>query len=156
MANEIERKYLVKNDGWREHVLSRQRMKQGYLASGERATVRVRIAGDRAWLTIKGATRGISRSEFEYPIPVADAEQLLSEMVEQPYIDKTRYRVQEGPHTWEVDVFEGENRGLVLAELELGSEDEPFDLPAWAGEEVSADPRYYNARLARHPYRSWK
>lgn len=128
---------------------------QGYLSSDGKATVRVRIKGDGAYLTIKGATTGISRSEYEYLIPVADARAMMQELALYPAIDKTRYRVRCGKHLWDLDLFAGENEGLVMAEVELGSEDETFEMPEWAGEEVSGDRRYYNSYLSRHPYKHW-
>ena len=155
MATEIERKFLVTDDSWRADVESSSRIMQGYLSDGRNATVRVRIKGDNAYLTIKGATRGISRSEYEYPIPVADAEAMLGELAVSPAVDKLRYLVRCGEHLWELDVFSGENEGLVMAEVELASEDEPFRMPGWAGEDVSADLRYYNVNLARTPYKHW-
>jgi len=156
MGVEIERKFLVKDDSWRSDVESEAHLVQGYLADGDQATVRVRITDHVACLTIKGPTVGVRRSEYEYPIPLADAQAMLRELAVYPAIDKTRYQVRAGSHRWELDLFAGENAGLVLAELELGSEDEPFELPAWAGEEVSDDPRYYNVNLARNPYRQWR
>ncbi|WP_275099318.1 CYTH domain-containing protein [Sedimenticola hydrogenitrophicus] len=155
MALEIERKFLVVNDKWKDNILSEAVLKQGYIANQPNATVRVRIAGDSACLNLKSATKGISRSEFEYPIPLADAEQILAQLAEQPFIDKTRYKVRWGGHVWDLDLFAGENSGLIMAEVELSSEDEPFELPPWAGEEVSGDPRYYNANLVKHPYSQW-
>jgi adenylate cyclase len=155
MALEIERKFLVVNDKWQDNVLSEAVLKQGYIANQPNATVRVRIAGDSACLNLKSATKGISRSEFEYPIPLEDAEQILAQLAEQPFIDKTRYKVRWGGHVWDLDLFAGENSGLIMAEVELSSEDEPFELPPWAGEEVSGDPRYYNASLVKHPYSQW-
>ncbi|HEB97183.1 MAG TPA: CYTH domain-containing protein [Sedimenticola thiotaurini] len=155
MAIEIERKFLVTGDGWRDQVIGQDRLKQGYLCNRENATVRVRVGGGRALLNIKSATTGIRRAEYEYEIPLQEGEELLRTMARQPVIDKTRYRVRHGGHVWELDVFEGANRGLVIAEVELASEDEPFERPEWAGEEVSGDPRYYNASLIEHPYREW-
>lgn len=157
MGVEIERKFLVKDDSWRSAVESEAHLMQGYLAdgAGTTATVRVRVTGGAAYLTIKGTTPGIRRSEYEYPIPVADARTMLRELTMYSIIDKTRYRVRSGKHLWELDLFAGENAGLVLAELELGSEQEAFELPAWTGEEVSEDTRYYNANLARNPYKHW-
>ena len=155
MAVEIERKFLVKNDSWRSNVESQARVIQGYLASGTSATVRVRVKGLAAYLTIKGATSGISRAEYEYPIPVEDARAMLRDVALCPPIEKTRYRVRVGGHLWDLDLFAGENEGLVRAEVELGSEHVAFEMPGWAGEEVSGDPRYYNSYLARHPYRHW-
>jgi len=159
MGVEIERKFLVKNDSWRDHVESEMHLVQGYLAdgagAGAGATVRVRVAVDAAFLTIKGTTPGIRRSEYEYPIPLADAQAMLRELVMHSVIDKTRYRVRSGGRLWELDLFAGENAGLVMAELELGSEHETFELPPWVGRDVSEDPRYYNANLARNPYKRW-
>ncbi|MES9993952.1 MAG: CYTH domain-containing protein [Candidatus Thiodiazotropha sp.] len=155
MALEIERKYLVINEKWRDSIIKESVMKQGYLASQPNATVRVRISGSEARLTIKGSSRGISRSEFEYPIPLEDAQQLLDNHISGALIEKVRYRVQCGAHVWDLDVFDGANRGLVVAEVELGSEDEAFLVPEWAGEEVSMDSRYYNANLVSHPYCDW-
>ena len=155
MPVEIERKFLVKNDAWRAQVESEAHIMQGYLANTADLTVRARVKGDQAFLTIKGASRGISRSEYEYPIPVADAEQMLAVLSVSPPIDKVRYRVRVGGHVWDLDLFGGENQGLVMAEVELVAEDEAFEMPEWAGTEVSADPRYYNVNLARNPYKHW-
>lgn len=155
MATEIERKFLIKTDGWRDAVISETRLVQGYLVSQPGLTLRVRIAGGQAMLTLKGATSGISRAEYEYPIPLADAEAMLATLVVGPTIEKTRHCVRHGAHVWELDIFAGANAGLALAEIELGSPDEPFEHPAWAGAEVSDDPRYYNANLVRHPFRDW-
>lgn len=155
MALEIERKYLVINDKWKENILSESVLKQGYIAHQPNATVRVRIADSTAYLNIKSATTGITRAEFEYQIPLADAEQILEQVADSPFIDKTRYKVQWGNHVWDLDLFAGENQGLIMAEVELSSEDESFELPPWAGEEVSGDPRYYNASLVKHPYSQW-
>ena len=155
MAIEIERKFLVVGEGWRDHVEAETRLVQGYLSEEARTTVRVRIRGETAWLTLKGATQGISRLEFEYPIPVADAEILLRELAVSPLIEKTRYHVRHERHLWELDVFTGANAGLVLAELELTAVDEDFERPDWLGAEVSDDPRYFNVNLARHPYERW-
>ena len=155
MAIEIERKFLVVDDGWRDQVEDETRLVQGYLTEEARLTVRARIRGEMAWLTLKGASRGISRLEFEYPIPVADAETLLRELAVSPLIEKTRYCVRHGGRLWELDVFAGANAGLVLAELELERVDDAFERPDWLGTEVSDDPRYFNVNLARHPYRDW-
>lgn len=151
MADEIERKFRVA-DGWQPPNPGTT-YEQGYLC--EKPTVRVRIEGDRAKLTVKGATKGVTRSEFEYAIPVDDAEQMLRELCQQPTIKKRRHAVTHAGKTWEVDVFGGDNAGLVVAELELASEDEPFEKPDWLREEVSDDPRYYNVNLVAHPYKSW-
>ena len=155
MAVEIERKYLVKNESWRASIEAQAHIMQGYLANDDNASVRVRVKGDAAYLTIKGATSGISRSEYEYQIPVEDAETMLRELAIFPAIDKVRYSVRSGKHLWDLDLFSGENEGLVMAEVELASEDEDFQMPDWAGEEVSGDTRYYNVNLASNPYKSW-
>jgi adenylate cyclase len=155
MATEIERKFLVKNDTWRDQVESASRIAQGYLASEPRLTVRVRLRDEDAYLTIKGPTEGIGRSEFEYQIPPTDAKAMLRDLASMPPVEKVRHLIQIGPHTWELDVFEGSNAGLIMAEIELSAEDDAFELPGWAGTEVTGDPRYYNAYLAEHPFTSW-
>ena len=154
MSLEIERKFLVDTLLWRPGAGGIE-FRQGYLSSAKERVVRVRIAGDRAFITVKGETRNVTRPEFEYPIPVEDAAQLL-ELCERPLIEKTRYTERHGEHDWEIDVFRGDNDGLVLAEIELTSETEPFLRPAWLGPEVSRDPRYYNANLIKHPYKAWR
>lgn len=153
MATEIERKFLLRDTGFLQN-LSGERICQGYLSDAIDATVRVRLIGDQGFLTIKGRSQGISRREFEYPIPAPDAEQLLA-MCGASRIDKIRYRIPHAGHLWEVDVFSGANQGLVLAEIELASEDEAFARPDWLGEEVSHDPRYFNSQLSRQPFSSW-
>lgn len=155
MGIEIERKFLVKGDGWRSLGVGTVYC-QGYLASGKGVTVRVRIAGDTGYLTIKGATEGISRSEFEYVIPTPDAEEMLSTLCDRPLIEKVRYRIIQDDLTWEVDEFTGANQGLVMAEVELRDPNQIVELPDWIGEEVSHDPRYFNAYLAKNPFPSWK
>ena len=154
MAVEIERKFRTKGVDFLANQEG-ERLTQGYLSHDPRATVRLRVQGDRAWLTIKGKTHGASRSEFEYQIPTADAHAMLEEMCPQGVIDKTRYRIPVGEHVWEVDEFHGDNQGLVVAEVELDSEDQPFERPPWLGEEVTDDPRYYNSALSRTPYGQW-
>lgn len=154
MAQEVERKFLVCNDSWRPGA-SGTLFRQGYLSTDPARTVRVRLEGDRGMLTIKGLTRGIRRAEFEYPIPATEAATLLDTLCLQPLIEKIRYRLEFGGHLWEIDEFAGGNAGLVLAEVELSSEDEQVELPPWAGREVSSDPRYFNANLVRHPFRDW-
>ena len=156
MGTEIERKFLVKDDTWLPCVEGKTRILQGYLANDSTTTVRVRIRSDAAFLTIKGATAGISRSEFEYPIPVVDAESMLREMAISPVIEKVRYRVCCGAHVWDLDVFGGDNAGLVLVEVELDAEDAAFEMPDWAGKEVSDDSRYYNVNLAQRPFSRWR
>ena len=154
MGEEIERKFLVADDRWREGA-SGTRYRQGFLSTDPDRVVRVRIAGSKATLTIKGRTVGARRSEFEYPLPLEDAEELLDQLCMRPLIEKVRYTVVVGAHTWEVDVFEGDNEGLVVAEVELEREDEPFERPDWVGAEVTDDPRYFNANLIAKPFRLW-
>jgi len=153
MRMEIERKFLIKDESWRAEAGDGMACRQGYLVRDPQQTVRVRIMDGEGFLTIKGASEGLGRAEFEYNIPVSDAEELLQRCG--ALIEKMRYIIPFAGMTWELDVFAGENRGLVLAEIELESEDQPFDRPAWAGEEVTADPRYYNAYLAQHPFTAW-
>lgn len=155
MPIEIERKFLVHNENWRKSADGGVRFRQGYLIGGIQASVRVRIEGDHANLNIKGATLGVRRLEFQYPIPLDEANQLLDTLCEKPLIEKTRYTLRHGAHLWEIDLFEGDNAGLVVAEIELADEHEPFERPEWLGEEVSDDPRYYNVSLVKHPYREW-
>ena len=153
MPTEIERKFLVADDSWRDGSAG-VRISQGYLSQDPDRTVRVRIGGEGAWLTIKGRTEGITRAEFEYAIPVAEARELLV-LCLPTIIDKTRYRVSFGEHEWEIDVFHGENHGLVIAEVELVDEAIFPALPPWVGDEVSADSRYFNSCLAARPYANW-
>ncbi|MCG7990803.1 MAG: CYTH domain-containing protein [Candidatus Thiodiazotropha lotti] len=155
MALEIERKFLVINGKWKDSVVSEAVIKQGYLATTDHATVRVRVDGDEANINIKGRTVGISRREYEYPIPLEEAEELLDHLVSGAAIDKVRYKVRCGDHIWDLDLFHGANQGLVMAEVELSRVDERFVMPEWAGEEVSGDTRYYNANLVKHPFREW-
>ena len=154
MGTEIERKFRV-DPSWRPEGPG-VRFEQGYLSSHRDRTVRVRIEGDAARLTIKGPTVGISRVELEYPIPLADAQTMLRELCEKPHIAKTRYTVDVQGTRWEVDVFEGDNAGLVVAEVELEREDAPFARPPWAIEDVSHDARYFNANLVSAPYKTWR
>ncbi|RHU29309.1 CYTH domain-containing protein [Parabacteroides sp. TM07-1AC] len=155
MATEIERKFIVKGD-FSADVFDSQRIVQGYICSEPGRTVRVRIRGEKGFLTIKGPSdeKGLSRYEFEQEVPLADAEQLLK-LCEPGAIDKVRHLVRAGKHIWEVDVFHGANEGLVMAEIELASEDEVFEKPEWIGEEVSGDRRYYNSMLTKEPYTGW-
>ncbi len=155
MGIEIERKFLVTNDNWREAASAALPIKQGYLVGGKEASVRVRLQGDKANLNIKSATLGVRRQEFEYAIPLEEAELILTTLCQRPIIEKTRYLVSYANKQWEVDVFEGDNAGLIVAELELQDETEQFDPPPWLGEEVSDDPRYYNSCLSQHPYKDW-
>lgn len=155
MAVEIERKFLLVDEQWREQVLSQSTFCQGYLSRTPERTVRVRVADDRGWLTVKGLTRGLSRTEFEYEIPVDEAQQMLDQLCEQPIIEKWRYRVEFKGHLWEIDEFRGDNAGLIVAEVELTSEDEEFFRPHWLGREVTDDHRYFNSNLIEHPFKEW-
>ena len=154
MGLEIERKFLVQGDAWKtlgEPVFFRQ----GYLSSQKERTVRVRIEGDRAVITIKGKSVGATRGEWEYPIPMQDAAELLDGLCEHPLIEKYRRKITNGAHVWEVDEFLGANAGLVVAEIELGAEDEAFDQPEWVADEVTDDARYYNSNLIKQPFSGW-
>lgn len=155
MGIEIERKFLVNGTAWKENA-SAVSCCQGYLCPGSGVTVRVRIMGDQGYLTVKGRGDGLARQEYEYPIPVGDARELLDTLCVKPLIIKDRYRVVHDGLVWEVDEFAGENRGLILAEVELTSRNQTVTLPDWAGKEVSGDPRYYNASLVSNPYIRWK
>lgn len=154
MGTEIERKFLVVDDAWRGQGTATM-FRQGYLSTVKERTVRVRAAGEDGWLTIKGITVGATRTEFEYPIPVDDATAMLDELCEQPIIEKVRHVVEFDGTTWEIDEFSGVNKGLIIAEVELGSDDEEFTAPDWLGEEVTDDARYFNANLIAHPYTEW-
>ncbi len=156
MPIEIERKFLVTDDSWRKTAGEGIPIRQGYLVGEGLASVRVRLAGHQANINIKGRTLGVRRQEFEYPIPVADARILLDTLCAKPLVEKIRYTVWFEGHEWEVDVFEGANAGLVVAEIELKDEHEAFVRPPWVGKEVSDDPRYYNTELRKHPFREWK
>lgn len=155
MAREIERKYLVIDEGWRSSVQRERHIEQGYLAITDACAVRVRIAGRQANINIKNATLDIERQEYEYPVPMSDARELLDSMCAGRTLTKTRYWVAHQDHVWEVDVFEGANLGLVVAEIELRERHEHFAIPRWLGTEVSGDARYLNASLALAPYCSW-
>jgi adenylate cyclase len=154
MGKEIERKFLLENDSWRGQD-SGKRYRQGYLSTVKERTVRVRTTGDKAFLTVKGITVGASRSEYEYEIPVADANEMLDRLCERPLIEKTRHRISHAGLVWEIDEFEGENRGLITAEVELKDEHQSVTLPAWIGQEVTGDPRYFNANLVAKPFITW-
>ena len=155
MGVEIERKFLVVDDSWREAASAGMRYRQGYLSTEPGSSVRVRVCSDRAWLNIKSAPAGIVRREYEYEIPAADARAILEELCAKPLIEKTRFVVEHDGLAWEIDVFEGDNAGLVVAEVELESAGAAITLPAWAGEDVSGDVRYYNQRLVEHPWPGW-
>ena len=154
MAQEIERKYLVADGAWKDGATGTL-YRQGYLSSVKERTVRVRIAGGGAFLTIKGVNRGVTRTEFEYPIPLDDAAAMLDSLCEHPLIEKTRWVVPFAGFAWEVDEFHGENAGLVVAEVELPTAETKPELPPWVREEVSSDPRYFNSNLAKKPFKAW-
>lgn len=159
MAVEIERKFLLKNDGWKAQVTKTLHLKQGYLQSGleksQQSSVRIRISDHQANINIKSVDLSMVRQEFEYPIPLADAEQMLATLCDTGSVEKTRYHVPYGNHLWEVDIFSGDNEGLQMAEVELSAVDEDFKLPEWIGDEVTEDKRYYNIYLLKHPYKQW-
>lgn len=155
MATEIERKFLLKNDSWRTEANEGSMIRQGYLAGTEKSSIRVRVSGEKANINIKSATLDVTRQEYEYAIPLSEANEILDTLCEGPLIEKTRYHVQHDDHLWEVDEFYGDNQGLVVAEIELNSADENFERPDWVGEEVSDDTRYYNVCLVKHPYKDW-
>lgn len=155
MPKEIERKFLIKTDGWRrlgETVLIRQ----GYLSTDPARTVRVRLAGDRAWITVKGVSRGPERSEYEYTIPSTEAAEMLDTLCIRPVLEKRRTRIPIGDLIWEVDEFLGENAGLIVAEVELKSSDQQITPPAWAGREVTGDVRFYNSSLSKNSFSLWR
>ncbi len=154
MAVEIERKFLVIGDAWRS-LAEGKVYRQGYISTAGLTTVRVRVVGDQGYLTLKGAVQGITRPEFEYPIPKADADAILSTLCDRPFIEKTRYRIKHGDLCWEVDEFVGENQGLMLAEVELSDAEQSVELPDWIGVEVSGDPRYFNSNLVQNPFSRW-
>jgi adenylate cyclase len=155
MGFEIERKFLTCNEDWKQNAVGTL-YRQGYLSRDSSRSVRVRVSGQTAMLNIKGAKSTLSRVEYEYPISVKDAQHLLDELCERPLIEKTRYEIQFEGMLWEVDEFHGENEGLVVAEIELTSEDQAFAQPAWLGAEVSHDARYLNINLIQNPYSKWK
>ena len=156
MKTEIERKFLVENDGWRAVGGEGLSCEQGYISSDpEGATVRVRLIGGQGFLTLKGPTHGISRSELKYEIPAEEAKFMLRTFCGERIVSKTRFLLEVGGARWEIDLFAGRNKGLILAEIELDCEDQPFEKPDWLGEEVSDDFRYFNVALAQHPFVAW-
>lgn len=154
MAKEIERKFLVKGDGWRK-LAQGVHYRQGYLNSAKERTVRIRTIDNNAFITVKGPTVGVTRLEFEYAIPFEDCTTMLEQLAEKPIIEKTRYKIPFGGYVWEIDEFFGVNAGLIVAEIELPNENAVFEKPTWIGEEVSGDPRYFNSNLVKHPFTSW-
>lgn len=161
MAIEIERKYLVVNDNWRQNAVGKK-YRQGYLNETPGRTIRVRITEDASFITIKGKSaeqdqnNSLGKLEFEYVIPESDAQEILDKFSISQIVSKMRYRVEHEGFTWEIDVFDGENLGLIIAEIELETENQEYPLPSWIGKEVTADKRYYNAYLSQHPYSEWK
>lgn len=156
MGQEIERKFLVRGNGWQSDVRRTIRMRQGYLSEGITNSVRVRMENDEAYINVKSSRDGINRLEFQYPVPPEDAASMLDNVALRPLIEKTRHEVPVADHVWEVDVFEGDNEGLIVAEVELSDAKEPFERPEWVGDEVSQDRRYYNVSLRENPYKNWK
>ena len=154
MGTEIERKFLMKDASWRS-LAEGTKYRQGYLNSTKERVVRVRTIDDKGFLTIKGITTGATRVEYEYEIPDAEATAMLDDLCEKPLIEQNRYKIALGGFTWEVDEFFGENKGLIVAEVELESEDQQFEKPGWIGEEVTGDPKYFNSNLIQNPYRRW-
>jgi adenylate cyclase len=155
MGIEIERKFRLASDGWRAQVSQTTLLRQGYIANTPRASVRVRLAGDIGWLSVKAMTRALARAEYEAVIPAQEANEMLDRLCEGPLIEKWRHIVIYQGSKWEIDEFLGENAGLVIAELELSAEDAVFAVPPWLGAEVTHDERYYNFRLSQKPYRHW-
>jgi adenylate cyclase len=155
MGIEIERKFLLLNNDWQNDVSNKVKIVQGYLANTELSSIRIRLQGEIANLNIKSMQLGVCRSEFEYPVPVIEAENMLNKLCLRPLIDKTRYYIKHAAHIWEIDVFEAENFGLVVAEIELSTINEKFEHPPWLGKEVSDDERYYNVSLIKHPFKNW-
>ena len=154
MGKEIERKFLVKNDSFRS-LAKGTSYRQGYLNSAKERVVRVRTIDDKGFLTIKGITTGATRLEYEYEVPLKDADTMLDELCEKPLIEKNRYKISHEGFVWEVDEFFGENQGLICAEVELESEDQAYEKPEWIGEEVTGDPKYFNSNLIQNPYKNW-
>ncbi len=156
MPLEIEHKFLLKNDAWKTLASHSSKYRQGYLISDSKRSIRVRISEDKAWLNIKSATIGSCRQEYEYEIPITEGFEIINTLCEKPIIEKTRYFVPILQHTWEIDVFSGDNEGLIVAEIELSESNETFSIPEWVGKEVTLDRRYYNNNLCKNPYTFWK
>ena len=155
MAIEIEHKFLLVNDDWRKQINHSVKYRQGYLASQGTYSIRIRISNENAWLNIKSAIIGIHRHEYEYEIPLSDANEIINALCKKPIIEKTRHFVMNDGNKWEIDEFEGDNLGLIVAEIELTENGKYFSKPHWVGEEVTHDLRYYNNNLAIHPYLEW-
>lgn len=155
MAIEIERRFLVSGSQWRQSANTGTDYRQGYLSIDQERTIRVRVSNDGAYITVKGPMIGFIRSEYEYSIPTQDAEQMLQTVCLQPIIEKTRYRLTYQDVDWEIDEFHSQNRGLIVAEVELEAENQVFEPPEWIGEEVTENPRYLNSQLVAHPFLEW-
>lgn len=155
MPIEIEHKFLLANESWREEVSHTSEYQQGYLSSNPASSIRIRVSGTQAWINLKSATIGTYRQEYEYTIPVDDAKEIIENLCQKPLITKTRHFIIHQDHTWEIDEFHGENQGLCVAEIELTQVNDVFEKPAWLGKEVTDDLRYYNNNLAKHPYSKW-
>ena len=155
MPIEIEHKFLIKDDSWKQSIEKSIQYKQGYMISDNKRSVRIRISDQKSWLNIKSATIGTHRQEFEYEIPYNEGLEILGSLCEKPYIEKTRYIVKHQLHTWEIDVFSGDNEGLIVAEIELKTIGEAFEKPEWLGNEVTSERKYYNNSLCKEPYKNW-
>jgi len=155
MPIEIEHKFLIKDDSWKQSIEKSIQYKQGYMISDNKRSVRIRISDQKSWLNIKSATIGTQRQEFEYEIPYNEGLEILGSLCEKPYIEKTRYIVKHQLHTWEIDVFSGDNEGLIVAEIELKTIGEAFEKPEWLGNEVTSERKYYNNSLCKEPYKNW-
>lgn len=156
MAIEVEHKFLINNDSWRQQISHSARYSQGYLSSQPTSSIRVRISDTKAWLNIKSATRGTHRREYEYEIPLTDADEILHELCVKPFIEKIRHFILYEGYTWEIDEFLGDNAGLIVAEIELSEIGEAFPKPEWLGREVTHELRYYNNNLTLYPYSKWQ
>ena len=155
MGKEIEKKFLVSGNEWRS--LSKGTLyKQGYISDEKERVVRIRIGGDRGFLTVKGINKGATRAEYEYNIPLKDAEEMLQELCKKPLIEKKRYKISYKGFIWEIDEFYGDNEGLILAEIELSDENQPYEKPYWIGREVTGEKKYFNSNLIKHPYNKWE
>jgi len=155
VAIEIERKFLLNNDDWKKLTHTFKHYKQAYFCNTAKVSVRVRVTDDAAWMSFKSSTIEISRFEYEYVVPLEDALHMIEQFSQGSVISKTRYFVPVGPHIWEIDIFDGDNDGLIVAEIELGHVDESFEIPTWVGQEVSDDVRYFNSNLVSNPYVNW-
>lgn len=154
MGKEIERKFLVKESNWQKSSKG-SLIQQGYIVIRKEKVVRIRIMNDKGYLSIKGTTTGATRNEYEYEIPLEDARQMLNNLCEKPILEKHRYKINQGGMTWEIDIFHGDNEGLIVAEIELEYEDQEFEKPDWVDMEVTDDPKYFNSNLVKNPFKKW-